>query len=323
MDEKRNDSKLNRIAECLKNKDYSNPELTGAKIISLSLLVILLLGLFVLVTRIDSIQIKGDLTVFSETEIVEASGLRVGGCLYSKPFFVIKSELRKNLPMAEKISVHKNFFTRKVTIKVEFSNFEYYIQSGDKFFGVDSNLRVTDIRESRLDFASLGARTLTLPQFEAPVLGESIVFSATLDVLDEDGYIIEEGEPISKFEYITRLLGFLKDGGYLERVDAVFLDEKFNIRIVLDGRYLVYIGKCDSLRTKFEVIDAIISEGSTDYGKYVVINVQNPALASARVDNELDLERYAIYGKYTEDGTEKPTEAPTEVPTEAGSQGDN
>ncbi|MBQ7357643.1 MAG: hypothetical protein IJW65_02785 [Clostridia bacterium] len=323
MDEKRNDSKLNRIAECLKNRDYSNPELTGAKIISLSLLVILLLGLFVLVTRIDSIQIKGDLTVFSETEIVEASGLRVGGCLYSKPFFVIKSELRKNLPMAEKISVHKNFFTRKVTIKVEFSDFEYYIQSGDRFFGVDSNLRVTDIRESRLDFASLGARTLTLPQFEAPVLGESIVFSATLDVLDEDGYIIEEGEPISKFEYITRLLGFLKDGGYLERVDAVFLDEKFNIRIVLDGRYLVYIGKCDSLRTKFEVIDAIISEGSTDYGKYVVINVQNPALASARVDNELDLERYAIYGKHTEEGTEKPTEAPTEVPTEAGSQGDN
>ena len=184
MDEKRNDSKLNRIAECLKNRDYSNPELTGAKIISLSLLVILLLGLFVLVTRIDSIQIKGDLTVFSETEIVEASGLRVGGCLYSKPFFVIKSELRKNLPMAEKISVHKNFFTRKVTIKVEFSDFEYYIQSGDRFFGVDSNLRVTDIRESRLDFASLGARTLTLPQFEAPVLGESIVFSATLDVLD-------------------------------------------------------------------------------------------------------------------------------------------
>lgn len=323
MDEKRNDSKLNRIAECLKNRDYSNPELTGAKIISLSLLVILLLGLFVLVTRIDSIQIKGDLTVFSETEIVEASGLRVGGCLYSKPFFVIKSELRKNLPMAEKISVHKNFFTRKVTIKVEFSDFEYYIQSGDKFFGVDSNLRVTDIRESRLDFASLGARTLTLPQFEAPVLGESIVFSATLDVLDEDGYIIEEGEPISKFEYITRLLGFLKDGGYLERVDAVFLDEKFNIRIVLDGRYLVYIGKCDSFRTKFEVIDAIISEGSTDYGKYVVINVQNPALASARVDNELDLERYAIYGKYTEDGTEKPTKSPAEVPTEAGSQGDN
>lgn len=323
MDEKRNDSKLNRIAECLKNKDYSNPELTGAKIISLSLLVILLLGLFVLVTRIDSIQIKGDLTVFSETEIVEASGLRVGGCLYSKPFFVIKSELRKNLPMAEKISVHKNFFTRKVTIKVEFSDFEYYIQSGDRFYGVDSNLRVTDIRESRLDFASLGARTLTLPQFEAPVLGESIVFSATLDVLDEDGYIIEEGEPISKFEYITMLLGFLKDGGYLERVDAVFLDEKFNIRIVLDGRYLVYIGKCDSLRTKFEVIDAIISEGSTDYGKYVVINVQNPALASARVDNELDLERYTIYGKYTEDETEKPTEAPTEVPTEAGSQGDN
>lgn len=323
MDEKRNDSKLNRIAECLKNKDYSNPELTGAKIISLSLLVILLLGLFVLVTRIDSIQIKGDLTVFSETEIVEASGLKVGGCLYSKPFFVIKSELKKNLPMAEKISVHKNFFTRKVTIKVEFSDFEYYIQSGDKFYGVDSNLRVTDIRESRLDFASLGARTLTLPQFEAPVLGESIVFSATLDVLDEDGYIIEEGEPISKFEYITRLLGFLKDGGYLERVDAVFLDEKFNIRIVLDGRYLVYIGKCDGLPTKFEVIDAIISEGSTDYGKYVVINVQNPALASARVDNELDLERYTIYGKYTEDETEKPTEAPTEVQTEAGSQGDS
>lgn len=313
MAKDRVDSKLNRISECLKNKDYSNPELMGVKIISLCVLVVLLLGLLVLVTRIDSIEIKGDVTVFNESEIVEASEISVGGALYSKPFFVIKNSIRKNLPMAEKVSVRKNFFTRKVTITVEFTDYEFVVEHGDKFYGVDSDLTVTDIRDSKLEFMALGARMLTLPEIETPVLGESLVFSSTVDVLDENGRIVEKGEDLSKYRYVTDFLGFLSESGYLERTDAVFLDEKFNIRMIMDGRYLVYIGRCASLGTKFEVVDAIIDEGSTDYGKSVIINVQNPALASARVDNELNFSEYVIEGKYTQYETENSTKEPIET----------
>ncbi len=312
-------AKLNRISECLKNKDYSNPELTGAKIISLCIVAVLLLGFLVLVTRIDSIEIKGDVTLFNESEIVEASELSVGGALYSKPGFAIKRSIRKNLPMAEKVSVRKNIFTRRVTIKVEFSDYEFVIQHGDKFYGVDSTLTVTDIRDSKLEFVALGARVLTLPEIETPVLGERLVFSSTVDVLDENGRVIQKGDDISKYQYVTDLLAFLSKSGYIDRTDAVFLDEKFNIRLIMDGRCLVYIGRCESLETKFEVIDAIIAEGSTAYGKGVVINVQNPALASARVDNDLDFSEYVVEGKYkapeennTESGMEDATQTPKE-----------
>ncbi len=316
MEKNRENSKLNRISECLKNKDYSNPELTGVKIISLCVIALLLLGFLVLVTRIDSIEIKGDVSLFNESEIVEASELSVGGALYSKPFFVIKHSIRKNLPMTEKVSVRKNFFTRKVTITVEFTDYEFVLQHGDKFYGVDSDLTVTDIRDSKLEFIALGARVLTLPEIEEPILGESLIFSSTVDVLDENGRVIEKGDDLSKYSYVTELLGFLSQSGYLDRTDAVFLDEKFNIRLIMDGRYLVYIGRCESLETKFEVIDAIIDEGSTDYGKSVIISVQNPALASARVDNELDFSEFVIEGKY-EDPSKNNTENSTETPTEA------
>ena len=312
-------AKLNRISECLKNKDYSNPELMGAKIISLCIIALLLVGVLVLVTRIDSIEIEGDVSLFNESEIAEASELSVGGALYSKPFFVIKNSIRKNLPMAEKVSVRKNIFTRKVTIRVEFTDYEFVVQSGDKFYAVDSNLTVVDIRDSRLEFVSLGARVLTLPEIETPVLGESLVFSSTVDILDENGRLVKKGDDISKYSYVTELLGFLKSSGYLDRTDAVFLDEKFNLRIVMDGRCLVYIGRCESLETKFEVIDAIIKEGTTSYGKGVVINVQNPALASARVDNNLDFSEYVFEGKYqnpADNNTESDSENETPNPSE-------
>ena len=312
-------AKLNRISECLKNKDYSNPELIGAKIISLCIIALLLVGVLVLVTRIDSIEIEGDVSLFNESEIVEASELSVGGALYSKPFFVIKNSIRKNLPMAEKVSVRKNIFTRKVTIRVEFTDYEFVVQSGDKFYAVDSNLTVVDIRDSRLEFVSLGARVLTLPEIETPVLGEGLVFSSTVDILDENGRLVKKGDDISKYSYVTELLGFLKSSGYLDRTDAVFLDEKFNLRIVMDGRCLVYIGRCEGLETKFEVIDAIINEGSTAYGKGVVINVQNPALASARVDNNLDFSEYTFEGKYqnpADNNTESDSENETPNPSE-------
>ncbi len=308
-------AKLNRISECLKNKDYSNPELTGAKIISLCIIALLLVGLIVLVTRIDSISIEGDVTLFNESEIVEASELSVGGALYSKPEFVIKRAIRKNLPMAEKVSVRKNIFTRRVTIRVEFSEYEFVIQHGDKFYGVDSNLTVVDIRDSKLEFVALGGRVLTLPEVEAPVLGEKLIFTSTIDIRDENGRLIQKGDDISKYSYVTELLGFLSRSGYIDRTDAVFLDEKFNVRLIMDGRCLVYIGRCESLETKFEVVDAIIDEGSTAYGKGVVINVQNPALASARVDNELDFSEYVVEGKYeasVNDDSENPTKAPSE-----------
>ena len=310
-------AKLNRISECLKNKDYSNPELTGAKIISLCIIALLLVGLLVLVTRIDSIEINGDVTLFNESEIVEASELSVGGALYSKPGFVIKRSIRKNLPMAKKVSVRKNIFTHKVTINVEFADYEFVVQYGDKFYGVDSNLIVTDIRDSKLEFVALGARVLTLPEIQGPILGERLVFSSTVDLRDENGRLIQKGDDISKYSYVTELLEFLSKSGYLNRTDAVFLDEKFNVRLIMDGRCLVYIGRCESLETKFEVIDAIIGEGSTSYGKGVIINVQNPALASARVDNELDFSEYVLEGKYkapeessTESGEEKTTDTP-------------
>ena len=312
-------AKLNRISECLKNKDYSNPELKGIKIISLCIVAIIIICFLILVIRIDSIEVEGDVTLFNESEIVEASQISVGGALYGKPFFMIKNSIRKNLPMAEKVSVRKNIFTRKVTIKVEFADYEFVVQSGDKFYAVDSNLAVVDVGDSKLEFMALGGRVLTLPEIETPVLGKSLIFTSTVDIRDEKGRLIQKGDDISKYSYVTKLLSFLSKSGYIDRTDAVFLDEKFNIRIIMDGRCLVYIGRCESLETKFEVIDAIIQEGSTAYGMGVVINVQNPALASARVDNEFDFSEYVVEGKYkasTENNTESGTEDSAQAPNE-------
>lgn len=317
MEQKEEQSKgrLERISELLREKDYSNPELAGAKIFALCVLLVIALALFIFAVRIDSIEVSGDVSVFNESEVVEASGLSVGGCMYLKPSFAIKRSIRKNLPMAGKIHIFKNYLTRKVTVKVEFSGYEYFTEYGGKFYGLNKDLVVTDVRESRLEFISLGARYLSLPDIEEPRVGESVVFSATLDVKDEDGYIIEKGKDADKFDYASEFLSFLYENGYTERVNAVFLSEKYNIRLIIDGKYYVYVGKCDGLKTKFEVMDAIITEGSVNYGTYAVIDVQNPALASARVDNTLDIGDYVIESESENSGEEESQSEEVEAET--------
>ncbi len=319
-------SKLLRISECLKNRDYSNPELVSAKIISLCIIILLLFVLFLSVCRIDSIEVEGDVSIFNESDVVEASGLKVGGCLYTKPFFMIKKSVKANLPMAEKVSVSKNFFTQRVKIKVKFSDFEYFAERDGVYYGLDKDLRVTDVRASKLEFLSLGAVMITLPEFEQPVLGDKLVFTKTVDILDEDGNVVVKGVDKSKFHYAENFLNFIADKGYEDRVDAVFLDEKFNIRTVVDGKYLVYVGRCEGLETKFEVMDEIIKEGSTDIGKYAVIYVEDPAVASARVDNTLDFSQFVLPEDYeelekdsTEESTEEITQEDASAPTEENS----
>lgn len=299
MEEKSN-SKLRRMSQCLKNKDYSNPELRVAKIILLVFAVISAFVVFIFSMRIDSIEVKGDVSVFNESRVVEASGLKVGGCLYTKPFFAVKSSIQKNLPMAQKVSVRKNPFTRKVTVKVEFSDFEFFVPYGDKLYGVDKNLCVTDVRSSRLEYISLGARAITLPEIEEPIIGKKLVFTKTLDVLDDRGRVEIAGVDESKFDYISEFMTFLSDSGYIDRINAFFADEKFKLRAIVDEKYLVYFGRCENLETKFEVMDAIIAEGSAGIGKYAVINVENPALSSARVDNTLDFSDYVLPQKEKE-----------------------
>lgn len=320
------ETKLNRIMQCLKRGDYKSPKLSGVKIISLCILCVLALCLFVFCVRIDSIEVEGDVHIFNESRIVDASELKVGGCMYSKPFFIIKGSIRKNLPMAERISVHKNFLTGKVKLKVEFSDYEYFTEYGGKYYGLDRELRVTDIKESRLEFLSMGAAALELPSIEQPAIGQTVVFSQTLDITDSEGNVIEEGKDVSRFDYASELLCYLEEHGYADRVNAVFLEEKYNIRMIFDGKYLIYIGKCEALGTKLEVIDAIISDGTVlraetgsgetvEIAKYAVIDVRDPALASARADNTLDFSDYVI--DVIETDSEAESEGETEEKTES------
>lgn len=299
------DTKLNRIMQCLRNGDYENPELASMKIISLCLLTVLALCVFVFCTRIGSIEVVGDVHIFNEARIAEASELRVGGCMYSKPFFVIKSSIRKNLPMAERISVRKNLFTGKVSIRVEFSAYEYFTEYKGLYYGLDSQLTVTDVKMSRLEFLSMGAAYLELPSIAEPKVGQGVIFSDTIDINDGEGNVVEQGADESRFDFAREFLTFLEREGYADKVNAVFLGEKYNIRMIYDGRYMVYIGKCDSLGTKLEVVEAIIADGtvlraevgsgeSVEIAKYAVIDVRNPAQASARADNTLNIGDYVI-----------------------------
>lgn len=284
--------KMSYVGECLKNRDFKNPALLPAKVILVSFLCIIVAVILLLLVRVRSIQITGDLSVFSEQEIAEAAGVDFGDGMYTS--WGIKRSIRDKLPMVDRIRVSRNPFTGKLSISITLREYEYFIAAEGRFFAVDKHLKVTDVRDSYLSFSALGAVPMTLPEVESPALGQALIFSGTVDVLDENGEVVSEGEPEKKYEYIRQMLEHLSETEYIERTNAVLLDEKFNIRLVIDEKYLVTIGKCESLSTKLEVMDAIIKEGSVSYGTAAHIDVNDPALASARVDNTLDISEYIL-----------------------------
>lgn len=322
--------RMSYIGECLKARDFKNPALRPAKIFLLSLLVLIVLIVLLLIIRVRHIEVTGDLSVFSEAQVVEAAELDFGDGMYTS--LGIRRAIKDKLPLVDSVSVRRNPFTGRLTINIRLKRYEYFVSYGGRFYAVDDELRVLDIRDSRLELISLGARPLTLPKIEEPVLGECLIFTATVDILNDKGKVEVEGVSEERFDYARRMLSFVSDGEYFERVNAVLLDEKFNVKLILDGKYLVRIGKCDSLETKLEVVDAIIAEGSVTRGLAAEIDVQDPALASARVDNTLDLdtlvkerEEKADSGKKkgsseSEDQTEGQTEGQTEFSTESESE---
>ena len=69
--------------------------IAGAAI--LSLIILLVIGFFLI--RINEFEIKGDVSAFNESEIVEAAEIDIGDGLFWKSSYRIKKNLEKNLPV--------------------------------------------------------------------------------------------------------------------------------------------------------------------------------------------------------------------------------
>jgi hypothetical protein len=257
--------------------------------IALASLIVLLVVFFLLPIR--TIEVSGDVSMFNEGEIIEAAEISEGGSLYFRSSGSIKRTIKRNLPLAKNVKVTKTL-GGKVKIEIDFEGVDYYTKIGDRYYALNSELRVMDSDDKKSKYSANGAAYVRLPEVREPILGEKIVFYDTVEETDTEGETLYEVRDVSFYDYATEFLTKLRDSGFLYQTDAVVLDEKFNVSLVYDMKYKVIFGKSEELDAKFRIFFEILNEGSMQYTDKAVIDLRTISKATARPDTTLDFSEF-------------------------------
>ena len=269
----------------------------GAKIVllvaPLALVAVVLLIAVALLVPVSSIEVSGDVDMFNEGDIVEASGVGEGDRFFLHPFFLVSQSIKDELPLVDSAVVIKNPFTGKVYIDVKVKKLDYYVELDGKYYAIDENLRVLDSSEKRSKYSANGASLVRLPEVRELVVGERIVFYDTVEETDSEGELLYEVKDESYYAYVSEFLSALKDSGFLSQTDGVLLEEKFDVRIVYDLKYQIKFGNSGNLDAKFGALFGILNEGTVvGYKDNVSIDLSLPSMPTARADLTLDFTEF-------------------------------
>ena len=247
-------------------------------IASITLCVIALIIFGMCMDKVREITVEGDLLAYNETRVIEASGIDIGEGIFSKTAASIKRTVRKNIPMTESVKIRKNIFTGRVRIIITFDEFDYFIKHGDSYYAVDESLVVMDVRKSKSEYFSLGARYIEIPEVCAPIIGKGLVFLDTVPENKDD----KDVTPVEEYEYIYRFLKAASESGSYGELDVLTLTEKFNISGVYSEKYRVYFGGLSEIDIKLKMLDSVFAEGSLTYAEKGIIDLTDPGKVSAR-----------------------------------------
>lgn len=295
MTEKRPEDKARQALEGIRAKmllrfgERGSRNLISVIIASFVALVIVIAA--VLFIRINSIEITGDVTMFNESEIIEAAEIDIGDRLFWKSVGRIKKNIRDNMPIAQNVKVRKSLFG-KVTIDIELISVDYYTQIGDKYYALDASLKMLDENDTGSKYSAYGAVLVKLPEVREPVIGKKLVFFDTVEETDTEGETLYEIKEDSVYAYVEKFLKALKDSGYHSDANGVILTQKFDITLIYAEKFSIKFGNSSDLDVKFRALYEILAEGSMQYAEKASIDLSDPSRATARADLTLDFSEF-------------------------------
>ena len=259
----------------------------------IAIAVLLILSLLIVITPVRKIEVSGDIEMFNEGDIVEASGVGEGDLMLLHPSLSIKRAIKNKLPLVGKVTVSKTPFG-KLKIDVKVSEVDFYIKSGDRYYAIDKNLRVIDVSTKRSKYSGYGASYVVLPEIREPEVGKKIVFYDTVEETDTNGELLYEVRDEQMYSYVASFLTELKDNNnaILQTTDGIVMDEKFNIYIVYNMKYQIKFGSATNLDAKFSVLSSILAEGTAERMEKAVIDLTAPSKATVREAIDLDFSEF-------------------------------
>ena len=211
------------------------------------LIIIAIIFLMSISFEISKIEVSGNM-LYSEEEIISASGIQTGDNLFFLNRIAAGSRVVVKLPYVDSVAITRTL-PNKVTIVVQESNAIGYVEASGEYWTISQSGKYLAKIESSdtADIARISGLTL-----KNPVVGEVLT--------PGDG---EEG----KFEYLQEIMYQIQTRGMVADISAIDVSNETNPEIGYQNRFTVKLGEMDNTEYKFgKMLSAISQLGAADAG---------------------------------------------------------
>lgn len=221
--------------------------------------------LLLLLFPVREFEVEGS-TRYDINELIDASGIRTGDRLYGLSRKKAEEGLLEGCPYIREVKI-KRVFPNKICFVIEERVAGWYIQIGDDFYALDYDLKVLLESFDESDMIDRGLTKLVLPELESVVAGELPKFG------EGDEHLISE---------TLKIIDTVRTHDIKSRLTYLDLSNRFQIEMIIDGSYRVDFGDMDDSKTKFDMIEQIISTAAIKGYVGGEISVVNPSEHSFR-----------------------------------------
>lgn len=166
---------------------------------------------------------QDDDSLYTESEIIEASGIEYGQPLFSSDTETAQKNICKNKPYISEAVIRPWVFSI-MTVRVKYDTPEYYINDEDKYYVLSGDLRILECVYSKDSLSGMDLVKLELPDNKTYRLGQVVTYGPQ-----------KEQE---KYEFVRELIDSLKKSEYGDLITEIGIPNRF------DGTYITFSDKC-------------------------------------------------------------------------------
>lgn len=213
-------------------------------------------------------ELSGVVT-YDKAEIISLSGIDKGMRMGSIKTDEIEARLLASCPKIENVTVDKRF-PNKVIFNIEEKTPEWYIEVSGSYYALSEDMMVIEETVNRQKFIDLGVPQLILPKLRSLILGEKPEFG---DAEDE-----KRTDVVKSLE----LIAAIQSTNFKSRMTLVDVESRFNVNIVIDGKYKVYMGDVTNVEEKLKAVEKILKSDELKGYAGAEIDASIPATISVR-----------------------------------------
>lgn len=228
--------------------------------------------------NLSKYRITGD-TVYTEQQIIDATGVNVGDNLILMDAGAVKDRLIAALPYVDKVEVSRNIFTCALEIKLNPATAVANVKKNDRYYLVSENGRIMDAELKAPDkncvvvlgfdpeYAKSGDFLSVTDEGSRNMLTKLLRAVKTYDEIDDEN----EYETQQKYDCVFALIELCKELDISGHIKTIDISSIYGIKLNYDNKLTLELGDMTDAKLKLTVGKNLIDKGEFDGEKGVLV----------------------------------------------------